>query len=235
MSETKPQKPGFKRARRPAQKAQRRQAVLEAAITLLEESGLENAGLEAVNLAAIARRAGVVKSNLYRYFESREEILVRLLVTDMEEMCAGLERNPPSRVGEGRGDLARIAQDLAAAFAARPRLCLLTSALASTLERNISEETLFELKRDIMAAGVRLVNALHAAAPTLGPNGAMAAGHAIFALVAGLWPMANPAPQVAAVMARPELAAFENFHGHFQDSLESAIHALLIGYAGTGV
>ncbi len=218
-------KPAFKRARQPAQKAQRRQAVLDAAAALLEEGGLE-----AVNLAAIAKRAGVVKSNLYRYFESREEILVRLLVADMEDMCAALERNPAAATGEGRNDPAMIAGNLAAEFASRPRLCQLTSVLASTLERNISEDTLVELKRDILAAGMRLMNALHTAAPALGPDGSLAAGHGIFALVAGLWPMANPASQVAAVMARPEFAGFERFHGHFEENLRSAVQALLAGH-----
>jgi AcrR family transcriptional regulator len=227
MSETKIHKTGFKRARQPAQKAQRRQAVLAAAAALLEESGLKSAGLEAVNLAAIARRAGVVKSNLYRYFESREEILVRLLVADMEEMCACLERDAALRAGLGKNDLALIAKVMAAEFSRRPRLCLLTSGLASTLERNISEDMLVEIKGDIMAAGQRMINALHAAAPALGPEACTAAGHTIFALVAGLWPMANPAPPVQAAMARLDM---ESFHGHFIRDLEVAIHALLAGH-----
>jgi AcrR family transcriptional regulator len=222
MVESAAKKPTFQRARQPAQKAQRRQAVLDAAAALLEEGGLE-----AVNLAAIAARAGVVKSNLYRYFESREEILVRLLVADMEEMCAGLERNPAARAGVGRDDLALIANNLATEFAARPRLCLLTSVLASTLERNISEDTLYELKGDIMAVAVRMVNALHAAAPALGVEACTVAGHTIFALVAGLWPMANPAPPVQAAMERLQLEAY---CGHFARDLEAGIHALLAGH-----
>ncbi|HEU0222902.1 MAG TPA: helix-turn-helix domain-containing protein, partial [Paracoccaceae bacterium] len=70
----------FQRARSPEQKAHRRRAILEAAAALLAEGGIE-----ATTLAAIAERAGLVKSNLYRYFESREEILMWLFVEDLGE------------------------------------------------------------------------------------------------------------------------------------------------------
>ncbi|MCA9688374.1 MAG: TetR family transcriptional regulator, partial [Myxococcales bacterium] len=55
----------FQRARSDAQKEQRRAAILQAAAALLDEGSLE-----AVGLNAIARRAGIAKSNVYRYFES---------------------------------------------------------------------------------------------------------------------------------------------------------------------
>jgi len=215
---------GFQRARRPAQKEQRRQAILEAARDLLDAGGLE-----AVSLAAIAGQIGGAKSNIYRYFESREEILVRLLIAEMQDMAESLERQPAYRAG--RNDMAVIAATLAGEFDTRPRLCLLISVLASTLEHNISEERLYDLKLEITAIGTRMVNALHAAAPALGIETCMAAGQAIFALVAGLWPMSNPAPNVAAVLARPE---FTGFHGPFAETLQHAIHTLLAGHLALG-
>ncbi len=65
---------GFRRARSPARKALRRAALLRAAAELVDADGPEG-----VSLAAIAARAGGAKSNVYRYFESREEILARKL------------------------------------------------------------------------------------------------------------------------------------------------------------
>src|SRR5260221_5511842 len=59
----------FERARQPEQIEQRLEQILEAAMVLFWEKGLEN-----VTLTDIGNKAGTAKSNLYRYFESREHI-----------------------------------------------------------------------------------------------------------------------------------------------------------------
>ena len=63
--------PSFQRARDPEQKEQRRQDLLAAARRLIVAHGVA-----AVGLSDIAREVGLAKSNLYRYFASREEILL---------------------------------------------------------------------------------------------------------------------------------------------------------------
>ena len=60
----------FQRARRPEQKRQRRAAILAAAAELLASDGVDG-----VTLNRISHRVGLAKSNLYRYFDSREQIL----------------------------------------------------------------------------------------------------------------------------------------------------------------
>src|SRR5258707_1578954 len=64
----------FERARQPEQIEQRLEQILEAAMVLFWEKGLEN-----VTLTDIGNKAGTVKSNLYRYFESREHIYLGTL------------------------------------------------------------------------------------------------------------------------------------------------------------
>src|SRR6202042_2532078 len=66
--------PPFQRARQPKQIEQRQEAILEAALLQFQKKGLEN-----VTLADIAEKVGTVKSNIYRYFESREHIYLRVL------------------------------------------------------------------------------------------------------------------------------------------------------------
>ena len=66
--------PPFQRARQPNQIAERKEAVLRAALKLFQKHGLEN-----VSLNDIAQEIGCAKSNLYRYFESREHIYLLLL------------------------------------------------------------------------------------------------------------------------------------------------------------
>ncbi len=211
----------FLRARSPEQKEQRREEILAAAAAVLAAEGVNG-----VTLRTVAEAAGVVKSNLYRYFESREEILARLLVRDMEEAADALERDLAPLAGAD--DLAGTARLIARAFADRPRLCVLTSILAVVLEANISEETLIDVKTGLMDAAIRLIAAAGAACPSLGQANWIAAGNLIFSLVAGSWPLANPAPHVRAVMDRDEFAAFAK---DFAADLEFAIRAILRGLA----
>ena len=63
----------FLRARRPEQKQQRREDILAAARELALIGGVRG-----VSLAGIAARAGIDKSALLRYFETREQIFLEL-------------------------------------------------------------------------------------------------------------------------------------------------------------
>ena len=209
----------FCRARRPEQKEQRRNEILDAAATLLEDGGLE-----AVTLSAIGRSAGVAKSALYRYFESREQIMLQLLEQDWEEWVGEVERELASLAGAGTPE--SVAVVLTRATAQRPRLCQLVSVLSSVLERNLTEEAVLDFKLGTLGTVVRMVNALHAALPDLSLEASRRCLFAIFACIAGLWPMTNPSPVVAKVMERPEMA---DFHKPFDATFEGIVRALIAG------
>ena len=49
-------------------------------------------GLDGTGLNAIAREAGLSKPNLYVYFESREAILLRLLLKGIRSLGQGFEK-----------------------------------------------------------------------------------------------------------------------------------------------
>ena len=57
--------------------------------------------------------------------------------------------------------------------------------------------------------GMRLVQLIHGALPGLQQQHLLPAVQSIIALIAGLWPLANPNEQVARVMDKPELRAFK--------------------------
>ena len=143
----------FQRARQPAQKEQRRQAILSAAAALFAEGGYD-----ALSLTAIADRVGLSKSNLYRYFESREEILLELLAGDLERMTHEIEAELAPLAGTG--DRAAAARVLAQAWAVRPRSCQLVSVLAAVLERNVTERRVAEFKLGVLALNRRIATAL---------------------------------------------------------------------------
>src|ERR1700752_2172194 len=94
--------PGFQRARQPAQIEQRREAILRAGLVLFQRRGLEN-----VSLTDIAREVGLAKSNIYRYFESREHIYLVVL----QRLAARFEQRlyPPLEKLKGKGTVAKVA------------------------------------------------------------------------------------------------------------------------------
>src|SRR5260221_2838772 len=72
--------PRFQRARRPEHKHQRRVAILDAARQLALARGVQ-----AVTLGDIAAHVGMAKSNVLRYFETREEVYLQLTLEAFAE------------------------------------------------------------------------------------------------------------------------------------------------------
>ena len=214
----------FQRARRPAQKAQRRHDLLAAASALLAEGGLE-----AVTLSALARAAGLAKSNVYRYFGSREEILLEILVEDEAAWLAELERELAPLAGVG--DLEAVATIVSRTIAARPVTCQLIAAVASVLEHNLSADAVLRFKTRVLELSIRIRNALHAALPQLPHAHTEALLRYLHALVAGLWPMANPAPLLAPLLEEPP---FRPLACDFETDLRGALAAMLRGLIGPG-
>jgi len=210
----------FQRARRPVQKEQRRRELLAAATELLGE------GFDAVTLSGIARAAGVAKSNVYRYFESREEILLELLLDDLAGMVTVLEKAlAPLR---GTEDVDAAAATVTRVLVDRPRLCALLSIVSSVLEHNLSTEVLRDFKEQVLEVSIRIGNALRRVVPRLPAERAPAILRYVNALIAGLWPMAHPPAPLRIVLDEPY---FEALRSDFAADFSGAFAAMLRGEA----
>ncbi len=188
----------FQRARKPEEINLRREQLLAAAATLFDEQGPTGAGLN-----AIAAKAGFTKSNVYRYFESREQVLLELFRAEFAALVEALE----VAIGaQPSGDVARLAEAITTTFLARPRCCELISILSSTLEQNVSETTIAETKIYLSHQNARAVAALAARLPGSTPHDCAWAIAMGGSLLAGMWPAANPPPAAQAVLARPDMA-----------------------------
>src|SRR5690242_8672144 len=95
----------YQRARSPEHKEQRREAILAAARELADERPVRD-----ISLGDIARRVQLAKSNLLRYFESREAIFLTLLRREWEAFTVAASGQPD-------------AAGLARALAERPFFC----------------------------------------------------------------------------------------------------------------
>ena len=189
----------FQRARKPHEKEVRRRAILQAARDLARESGPIELGLN-----ELGRRSGVSKPNIYRYFESREEILFRLYLAEVTELVESIEAR--LRGARTTLDVARVAAILAREHLSRPLLCQLTGMVASILEHNMSAATIADVKAELAKLLPRAGAALCGALPWLSEEGATLAIRSIELQLAGLWPASHPSSAAREVLSRPEFA-----------------------------
>jgi AcrR family transcriptional regulator len=190
----------FLRARRPEHKRQRYVAILDAARELAVADGVG-----AVSLAAIADRVGMHKSALLRYFETREEIFLRLAEADWREWADAVAADLDG-LGPG-ADPGRIAEALATSFSDRPLFCQLLVHGPLTLERNVSLDVVRAFKRAAMRAAADVAAALHRALPALTPSASFELLAMTGLIASGMWQMANPPPAIVALHAEPPLTA----------------------------
>jgi AcrR family transcriptional regulator len=209
----------FERARRPGEKAVRREAILAAAADLLDRHQLQD-----VSLNAIAHEAGLSKPNLYRYFESREEILLALFLEDLrsftDDVVSGLSGLTP---GQAEDDVASV---LVEAYAKRPRLCRFLGVIASVFEHNVSTRVIEEIKTVSLDLASEVATALYRVRPQLTFERCLWLNNVTALLVGGLWPPAHPAEAVSEVLAKPELAVLRP---DFRRDLHEAIVTLIRG------
>lgn len=214
----------FQRARVPEHKEQRRNDLLEAARRLLGSEGLAGVGL-----SAIAREAGVAKSNVYRYFGTREEILLALLTEDIGAWLGEFERAVAPLAGAG--DAAAVAALLARSIAAHPITCELISVVAGVLERHTTLAAAEQFKAHMLDLSIRVRNAIHAALPAIPIDRVAAFVRYLHALIAGLWPMAHPGEPIATLLCRP---AYASLVCDFETDLRGALRPMLVGLCQAG-
>jgi AcrR family transcriptional regulator len=186
----------FLRARRPAQKQQRREDILAAARELALADGVRG-----VSLAGIAARAGIDKSALLRYFETREQIFLELTARAwpswVRALHDGLDGTAP-----GSADAADLVADVVArSFADRPLFCDLLAHTPLNLERNVSPEAVRGYKLISLAAVGEAADVVRRVLPKLTEQECREFISAVASLAGNLWQIANPVPALAALFA----------------------------------
>jgi AcrR family transcriptional regulator len=193
----------FLRARRPEQKQLRYAAILDAARDLATRDGVG-----AVSLAGIAAQVGMHKSALLKYFETREEIFLRLAETEWQEWAAGVV---PALTAAG-SDPGEVAEALARSVADRPLFCQLLLYSPLTLERNVSLDVVRAYKRAINGSLQEVLPAVQRALPALDADACFDLLAISGLVAAGLWQAAHPSPQVVALHeADPGAAPYPDF------------------------
>jgi AcrR family transcriptional regulator len=215
----------FQRARSDEQRAIRRKAILDTAAAMLAEMSVAD-----VSLNELSRRVGLAKSNVLRYFDSREAVLLELLDALTREWIEQLARELPATVS-ARAGYPRRAEQLAAAFARtlaeRPVLCDLLSAQAAVLEHNVSVEAIASFKRRGAEHAQALAGLVRDALPELDADKAWRLIVGAFLITAAIWSYATP-PQ-AVLDAYEQDHALDAMRIEFAAAIEDYLVTLAIG------
>jgi AcrR family transcriptional regulator len=187
----------FLRARQPDQIEQRREAILGAALALFQRRGLDS-----VSLNDIAREVDLAKSNIYRYFESREHIYLIVL----QRLAAQFERQIYSNLHKlkRRGSVRNVAEALVAAYLASPEYGELITVVNSVLEKRLTPDLVVNFRTVFLERRKRLAAALADALPSSSAEQMLPITLHIFLHVPGLWTFCFPSGSSAEMLDSPE-------------------------------
>jgi AcrR family transcriptional regulator len=213
----------FQRARSDEQRAQRRRDILATAAAMLAEMPVAD-----LSLNELSRRVGLAKSNVLRYFETREAVLLELYDATWAAWLDRLDQllPPASADGDPRRRYERVAAALTTSLVADPLLCELISVSASVLERNVSPDVARRYKLASMANTNRMAAKLQSSLPELSLHGAWRAAAGTLLSVSGVWPLANPTDSMLCVYEDPEMARLRL---DFATALEEVLSVILAG------
>lgn len=218
----------FQRARSAEQREARRRTILDTALAMLDEMPVAE-----VSLNELSRRVGLAKSNVLRYFESREAVLLELLDRALRdwlaevagELADGVDRGlPPGERAE------RFSDVVAHSLARRTVLCDLIGAQAGVLEHNVSTDAVVRFKRSALSGLDAMAELMRRYVPEVGGQAASICLLAMI-LTGGLWTHCRPSPSaLAAYEVDPALATL---HLELAPALAHGLTLLISGAMAT--
>jgi AcrR family transcriptional regulator len=215
----------FQRARSDEQRALRSQAILDTAAAMLEEMPVAD-----ISLNELSRRVGLAKSNVLRYFDSREAVLLELLAGSIGEWLEYLKAELPSAVSRRAGVKRRaeqLATVIATSLAERPVLCDLMSAQAAVLEHNVSVESVLRHKQHGLGYAKDFTALVRAALPELSEDDALRYMTGAWLMTSAMWAHARPPEAVVQAYATDE--RLERTRLDFPVALADFLATLAIG------
>lgn len=209
----------WERARSEEQIEYRINEILEATAKLYKEHRFEE-----ITFVMIAKKAGFTRSNLYRYFKTKEDIFLKLLAHDISAWAQELQTIFIKEVTS----LNDFTKTWVTAFLKHERLLDIYAILYSMLEKNATLEALVDFKQSLMQ-DMNLSVATLSKVLGISPETALEFLYASMSLVSGTYPLLAMTPKqkeaarIVGMETSPEMAT---------SMLENAILSLLKGMLG---
>ena len=190
---------------------------------------LDEMPLAELSLNELSRRVGLAKSNVLRYFESREAVLLELLddflgrwLVDLAaELAGGIDAQAAPELRA-----TQLAEILSSSLADRPVLCDLFGAQGGVLEHNVSVEAIKRHKRSSLGRLATMTGLVRQHVPELGDGAQMFCLMSLLSAGA-LSAYAPPPPSLRAAYAdEPALGAL---HMELRDALRTSFTSTLLG------
>jgi AcrR family transcriptional regulator len=213
---------GFQRARSTEAKHLREAAILDAARRLGAKRGIRQ-----VTLTQIAEAVSMHKSALLRYFETREEIFLRLTAEAWQEWSGALRAELGMLTNAGPAAVGGV---FARTLAARGAFCDLLAQAPLNLERNVSVEAVRAFKLVVHTELDAIALTVRKLLPPLTGRDAVDLIAAATSLSGALWQMATPGPEIAALYrSDPRLShAVVNVEARVERLLTALLQGFLV-------
>ena len=205
--------------------AARRGAIMTVARDMLAEKNVGD-----ISLRELSDRVGLAKSNVLRYFDSREAIFLEVLDEEFTAWLGDVDGRlgRPRARKPGYANEIRVATVIADSLVERPLLCELLGSMAGVLERNISHEFARDFKARAFENIGRLAELVARHLPWLSTEFAAFFAEGALTLTAGMYPFSVPTEPVRAAIAELGL---DDPGERFGDGLRVGLATWLIGAA----
>jgi len=148
----------FKRARTDAQIEERRKEILIACAELFDKGDVDD-----VHFKAIGKMTSFARSTIYKYYTTKEEILLDLLLIDVMNWIYDVREFTEKHEELTKEEFCR---EFTQSYVKNERLLRLMSILYSVLEKNCSLEKLTEFKKNLMGFMAPLYQSIQKFFPT---------------------------------------------------------------------
>jgi len=153
-------------------------------------------------MVMIAAEADFTRSNLYRYFATREEVFLDILKEDLTEWVVGLDE----RLGERPRSIREFAERWIDSLLEHPQMLGLLAILSTTLESGSSVAALAAFKRRMATIHRREIAHIVGVFPALTPRAAHRLILLRSSLIVGAFPAMNPTPKQIKAMGEAGVA-----------------------------
>ena len=191
---------------------------------------LAERNLDEISLRELSDRVGLAKSNVLRYFDSREAIFLEVLDQEFQAWLADLDARlgrPRARKADYANEI-RVATALADSLVDRRLLCQLLASMAGVLERNISFDFARDFKARAMGRIAELAQLVARQLPWLPEAFTEFFAEGAFTLAAGMYPFSIPTEPVRAAITE---LGFADPGERFGEGLRTGLTTWLIGAA----
>jgi AcrR family transcriptional regulator len=191
---------------------------------------LTEKGVSEISLRELSDRVGLAKSNVLRYFDSREAVFLEVMDEECDTWLGDLEGllgRPRVRKPKYSTEI-RVATTIADSLVARPLLCELLGSMAGVLERNITAGFARDFKARATERTLALSGLVARHLPWLPSGFCDFFAEGALTLTAGMYPFSVPTDPVRSAMAEMGLPDPQQ---RFVDGLRTGLVTWLIGAA----